>query len=74
MYIFFVRRHDFFPVFSLFKDQVAYLIKQKWVAFQQGLRLALSIKVNTMLQKLRNYYRGAARRELIFDYLLSLKE
>lgn len=64
VYIFF-RRYDFFPVFSLFKDQVTFLNKiQKWVSFQQGPRLDFSMKVNKMLQKLKNCYRGATRMEL----------
>lgn len=51
MHVYFVRRFYFFPVLSLFKDQVTFLIKQKWVVFQQGPKLALSMNVNKMLQK-----------------------
>lgn len=51
MHVYFVRRFYFFPVFSLFKDQVTFLIKQKWVVFQQGPKLALPMNVNKMLQK-----------------------
>lgn len=55
----------FLPVFSLLKGCLTFLLKlQKQVAFQQGPRLAFSMKVKKMLQKSRKCYTSAARMEL----------
>lgn len=60
----FLAEDTMFPSIFLVQGSRTFLIKQKWAAFQQGPRLALSMKVYKVLQKLRNYYSGGARREL----------